>query len=304
MKNRSGSYKKVLFSEVDLKASAPLIENFIDKLMNLYQDKRISDVDFTTIYLLFFIKLKYQKNYLQQFKKPTIINHSPKILDLAGDLILFDEFEKKKLENISGLELFSHFNLKGVPQSVTRAMENWYKGSWNIKLSFKIPSSKTLLKEQAENKRILTLIIDKEKITSLILGKRDPLSFAIHDLMHADQFFNNPISLKGQLGFYRFIADHFDHPRIKNLLQASPQFKEEFEYVVSDMNAYIIHLLKSFVSCFNRINAEAELLELLETATIPNEIQEKIMNINKDVLSIDDENLLRSFFENNQRYLA
>lgn len=304
MKNRSGSYKKVLLNEVDLKASAPLIESFIDQLMNRYQEKRLSDVDFTTVYLLFFIKLKYQKNYLQQYKKLEDFNDSTKILNLADGLIEFDDFEKKKLENISGLELFTHFNLKGVPKSVARAMEHWYRGLWNIQLSFKIPSSKTLLKTQAENSRILTIIVDKEKITSLILGKRDPLSFAIHDLMHADQFFNNPLSLKGQLGFYRFIADYFDHPSIKKLVEASPQFKNEFEYVVSDMNAYIIHLLKSFVSCFNRIDAEAELVNFLNATQIPGEITDKIININKDSLSIDDEDKIRSFFENNQRHLV
>lgn len=303
MRNRSGSYKKVIFEEVDLKASAPLIESFIEKLLIKYRSNGISDVDFTTIYLLFFIKLKYHKNYLQQFRPIIKNDHHPKILDLALDLIEFDEYEKKKLENVSGLLLFTHFNLKGMPKSVARAMANWYENKWNIVLSFKIPSSKTLLKEQAQNKRILTLIIDKEKITTLILGKRDPLSFAIHDLMHADQFFNNSISLKGQLGFYQFISEHFDHPSIKDLSLAYPQFKVEFEYVVSDMNAYIIHLLKSFVSCFNRINADEKLELLFNDSKIPNDLKDKILNINRCPISLTDEDLIRNYFENNQGYV-
>lgn len=304
MKNRSGSYKKILFDEINLKAAAPLIESFISKLKIKHQNNLISEVDFATLYLLFFIKLKYQKNFLQQFKEVTHFSNHSKILNLADDLIEFDEFEKKKLENISGYELFTYFNLKGVPKSVARAMENWYLRNWNITLSFKIPSSKTLLKEQAKNKRILTLIVDNQRITTLILGKRDPLSFAIHDLMHADQFFNNPISLKGQLGFYQFVTEYFDHPTLKELRQTSPRFKEEFEYVVSDMNAYIIHLLKSFVSCFNRIDADSKLEEFFHQTKLPNELKDKILNINRSKLSLEDENEIRNYFENNQGYLA
>ncbi len=304
MRNRSGSYKKVLLNEVELKAKAPLIEAFVNKLKTEYESGKLTDQDFTTLYLLFFIKIKYQKNYLQAFKPIQSNTHLPSILDLAEGLIEFDEYEKKKLDKVSGLLLFTHFHLKGVPQSVARAMEHWYLNEWNIVLSFKIPSSKTLLKEQAQNKRILTLIVDQEKMTTLILGKRDPLSFAIHDLMHADQFFNNPISLKGQLGFYQYIAEHFEHPLLKNLVKTSPKFKEEFEYVVSDMNAYIIHLLKSFVSCFNRIDAEKELAQFFDETAIPNELKQKILNINKEILTADDETKIRDFFEQNQGYLV
>ena len=69
MKNRSGSYKKVLFSSEDLKE---LSQNDLIPLMELvkvYESKKLSDCDFTTLYLLFFIRLKSPVNYIQQKNK-------------------------------------------------------------------------------------------------------------------------------------------------------------------------------------------------------------------------------------------
>lgn len=303
MKNRSGSYRKVLFDESILMANRELILKFITTLKERFENQLINEIDFTTIYLLFFIKLKYQKNYLQRFKTSNETIVSSDLIQICEGLIEFDEYEKSKLKNIDGLTLFTSFNLKGLPQSVCRAMSNWYLGKWDIVLSFKIPSSKTLLKQQALNKRILTLIVDEKRITTLILGKRDPLSFAIHDLMHADQFFNNPISLKGQLGFYKYINDILDNPKLNQLLDSSPLFKEEFEYVVSDMNAYIIHLLKSFVSCFSRIEADETLKEILEQTKMPQDLLENISKINQQALSEKQEFDIRNYFEQNQGYI-
>ncbi len=297
MKSRNGSYKVILLSEDELSSNQDLIYTFVDKLFSKYNDGSISDKDTATLYLLFFLKLKYKRNYFQQFKKLPESPTQESIFIKARELILFDQFEREKLGHISGLDLFRGFNLKGVPKSVCRAMENWYSNKWDIVLAFDIPSSKNLLKLQAQNKRVLTLIVDKLRVTTHILGKRDPLSFAIHDLMHADQFFNNPISQKGQLGFYKLILQFYSNDHLLNLLSNNPSFKREFEYVVSDMNAYIIHLLKSLVSTFDRIDKTSELKKLLASSNVSDDLISMILNINNHKLTNDEENSLRYFFE-------
>jgi hypothetical protein len=181
-------------------------------------------------------------------------------------------------------------------------MENWLLNKWDIVLSFKIPNSYELLKLQTENKRVLTLIVDSKKVETHILGVRDPLSFAIHDLMHADQFFNNRESQIGQLGFYKFIYTQYKYSQLQELCESNQVFNHEFEYVVSDMNAYIIHILKSFKSCFTRAAAELTLKNILLEAKIPSEISELIMNLNISPLPIADELKLKNYFESLQGF--
>ena len=304
MKNRSGSYKKVLFSSEDLKE---LSQNDLIPLMELvkvYESKKLSDCDFTTLYLLFFIRLKSPVNYIQQKnKKFTFDPDHKKLLQLIPDSFQLSPWEKEKLAQISGPDLFLNFNLKGIPLSVNRAMFNWYQKNWNIVLSFSVPTSDELLILQAQNSRVLTLIVDPKKIAKLILGVRDALSFALHDLMHADQFFNNPISQKGQLGFYNFILEFQKNEKLKILKINNSIFQNDYEYVISDMNAYIIHLLKSLKSCFTKIDAEETLFQLLQEALMPKTIVDLIKKINKVELTIEEELEIKNYFESNQEIL-
>lgn len=305
LKNRSGSYKKLLFDDTQLRVIAPLLSPIIKRLKTDYLNDLLSPQDFTTLYMLLFVRTKFQTNYIQFHKKQLTksLSSTQSIDQLLAKYVELNDFEKIKLKNITACDLFQRANIKGLPLSVNRCMSNWYYGSWNIELMFKIPTSVELLKLQAKNKRALTVIVDDKKLSSYILGKRDPLSFVIHDLMHADQFFNNQISQKGQLGFYQMI-DETPYPNeLCELLKNNHEFKESFEYVISDMNAYIIHLLKSFKSCFSRINREDIFYQYLGVANIPENIILAIKKINQEILSESEENLIRHFFENKQDYL-
>lgn len=298
MKNRLGSYKSIQLDLGALQLARPQIEFSISELLKSYKAGLLSDQDFTTLYLLLLLRIKHPKNYLQIFSKSKCIVKNKSLFDLLPASIELSEEEKIKYQSMDGLHLFLSCHLKSIPSSINRAMINWYNGNWNIVLSFKIPSSKNLLKLQAENKRVLTLIVEKEKLSTHILGKRDALSFALHDLMHADQFFNNNISLKGQLGFYRFIYKNYEHSELSQLLAMDKNFHQEFEYVVSDMNAYIIHLLKSFKSCFSRANREDLLVNFLTDSSIPDNIIKLIMLLNNHIISPEEEMILKDFFEN------
>jgi hypothetical protein len=65
----------------------------------------------------------------------------------------------------------------------------------------------------------------------------------MHDLIHADHFYFDNHCYEGQLGFYGLMErtlTYFDLTHEK--------FAAEFDYVISDMNAYAIHLLKCLKS--------------------------------------------------------
>lgn len=302
MKNRNGSYKKLLLSESSLEAVRPFLQANLKVLSALAP----SEQDFTTLYILLYLRLRSPKNWLQT--KKSLSQEKVKalpLLSLIPESMMLTAWEKEKLKDVSGHQLFSEFALKGIPESVHRAMVNWYEGKWKIKMLEHIPSSRELLKLQVQNTRCITLMTAPEKCAQLVFGSRDPLSFVLHDLMHADQFFSQDISLKGQLGFYSLINCVYDKSETKELLKSDPDFKKEFEYVASDMNAYVIHLFKCLKSSIYRTNQSEPYFQNLLSWWNMNE-EEKISSqkLNTPDFSDSDELLLKNFFETRQEILS
>jgi hypothetical protein len=209
-------------------------------------------------------------------------------------------WEKEKLQNVSSEELFLNYNLRGVPEAVNRTMINWAQAKWDLQLLTYIPIPRELLKLQVKKCRCITLITSPLEIDQLVFSARDPLSFVIHDLQHADQFFSHEESLKGQLGFYYLINEIYDRPEIKKSLKENNQFKNEFEYVVSDMNAYVIHLFKSLKSAFAKLDSDLVnplFPQLINWWDMPTEVHEASRKLNTPEFSHSDEINLKTFFE-------
>jgi hypothetical protein len=297
MKNRSGSYKTVLISEDLLIENRQIISTQIKSIKNYYAEKKLTPQEFTTLFIFIFLKILHQKNYLQKHSK-SILNSSRSILEIAPPEIQFTNWEKEKLQGINCKDLFLHFNLKSIPKSIHRTIINWINHKWNLALLFHIPTPFELLEFEANNQRVITAICDEKKCSSLIFNKRDPLSFVLHDLMHADQFFNNPISVNGQLGFYKKIFSNYHFNPLQKLLREDKKFKDEFDYVVSDMNAYVIHLLKCFKSAFTRAGADDILMGLCQKMGMNQEQLLAMENLNMNSFSTESEKILCLFFEN------
>ena len=304
MKNRNGSYKKIFLTPDELSPHRDFLASNIAAL----KTHSLSEADFTAFYILLYLRIKHPKNWLQKKSQvrsleinvsslgTNILTHLPESFNLTN-------WEKEKLKDVTTFTLFSSYNLKGIPDSINRTMVNWYLGFWKIKMLEYIPSSRKLLRLQVENTRCITLITDPDALTSLVLETRDPLSFVLHDLMHADHFFSHSESLKGQLGFYHLLNSIYDQPQLKKVLSDDQQFKKEFEYVASDMNAYVIHLFKCLKSACERIsdNLENRLFSsMLDWWNMTAEETACALKLNTPHFSLDDELMLKKFFENNQ----
>lgn len=303
MKNRQGSYKKVLMAESFLAPHRHTLIKNIDALL----ERGLSPFELCTLYILLFLRVRHQKNWLQKKEKFTPSVSGKKLLDLIPESFQLTQWEKQKLEGISAVELFQYFNLKGIPLAVNRTMVNWAQGTWKIEVLTHIPSPRELLRMQVKNTRCITLTVKHEEIDQLVLSSRDPLSFVLHDLHHADHFFNSEYSLKGQLGFYSLVDKVYDQPLLKKSLREDSQFKSEFDYVVSDMNAYVIHLFKCFKSAFTRTDEKLETKvfpELLEWWQMPLEAKSAAHKLNTPDFQEEDETHLRLFFENSQEIFA
>lgn len=297
MKNRQGSYKKVLIAEGLL---GPHRDSLI-KNVNALTQNDLSPFEICSLYILLFLRIRHPKNWLQ--KKSHFKNASceKKILDFIPESFHLNDWEKEKLKDLSLIDLFSHYNLKGIPQAVNRTMMNWHSGLWSIVLLTYIPGPRELLRMQVANSRCVTITTDPEEIDKLVLSSRDPLSFVLHDLHHADHFFNNTESLKGQLGFYRLVEKIYDQPQLKQTMKSDRQFKSEFDYVVSDMNAYVIHLFKCFKSAFIKSDKESNndlFSQIIYWWDMPKHVSQSAYRLNTPDFNQADEDHLRVFFEN------
>lgn len=299
MKNRSGSYKKVLIAEGLLGPQRITLTKNIELITHL----PISNFELCTLYILLFLRVRHPKNWLQKKSNYHSTANEKKLLDFIPLEFNLTDWEKEKLKDVSFHDLFKFYNLKGIPLAVNRTMTNWGHGLWKIELLTHIPSPRELLRMQVHNTRCITLTTKPEDIDRLVLSARDPLSFVLHDLHHADHFFNQDDSLKGQLGFYSLVESIYDRPLLKKTLKEDKQFKLEFEYVVSDMNAYVIHLFKCLKSAFNRTDAQKIdplFPQLLGWWNMPEEERHAALKLNTPDFNSADELCLRHFFENSQ----
>lgn len=292
MKNRSGGYKKVLFNTQELASFGGKLESSLNDLLRL----DLVDYDQCSLYILLFLRLRHKKNWLQQ--KLPLPSHTSgaKLLEIIPESFELTEWEKKKLENVTTQTLFSHFNLRGIPGGINRAMTNWSEGLWNIVLLDYIPSSKKLLGFQAQKKRCVTIITKKDQINKLVLEARDPLSFVLHDLDHADHFFSNREILHGQLGFYQKSLEIYDLAFLENHRKENASFEHDFNYVVSDMNAYVVHLAKCLKASFTNHNLEGFQEILLHWKCTSLET-EAFARLNTPCFSSVDETIIKNFFE-------
>ncbi|MDD4974050.1 MAG: hypothetical protein PHY93_06845 [Bacteriovorax sp.] len=305
MKSRNGSYKKILIDSKTLKAHGLVLRANIDALKKL----SLSPQEFITLYLLLFLRIKHPKNWIQKKSKSLINeneneNFGPELLSYIPESFALNDWEKEKLKGVTAFTLFSLYNLKAIPESINRTMIHWFLGYWSIEMLEHIPTPRELLRLQVKNTRCITVITDPNEIDSFVLETRDPLSFVLHDLMHADQFFSQIESQKGQLGFYQLINSIYDQPDLRNLLKTDANFKKEFEYVASDMNAYVIHLFKCLKSSISRIDKEKVFFDNLLIWWKMNE-EEKIASHKLSTPHFNqlDEMILKTFFENNQEIL-
>lgn len=301
MKNREGSYKKILFTKESLIAEGELLASHLNLLRKI--KTQLSDFEFCTLYILTFLRIRHSRNWLQQKSYFSTENNERKMLTFLPEEFHLSVWEKNKLFGVSFRILFQCFNLKGIPLAVNRTMLNWDLGLYRIFLLNYIPLPRELLRLQVQKARCVTLLLEKDEINELVLSSRDPLSFVLHDLHHADQFFSQEKSLQGQLGFYFLLNKIYDFSAIKKMLTTDSQFRREFEYISSDMNAYVVHLFKCLKSTLLRVDSRYStslFLQLLDWWNMPHWTQEAACRLNTPCFTGDDEKMLNDFFENAQ----
>jgi hypothetical protein len=256
--SRAGRFKKKLVPEGFLEKEAPVIQDQMTPVIDKYQQNIITAAEFTAVYILTVLAHRLPGTWLgsKRSEKLTPDHALPMLLSELN--IPLEENIKKRISSFSTVgELFQNFAFKSTPLTVNRSVLNWSRGEYGLELMFRIPSPREVLNQQKKGRRCVTVILEKERAKKFILGERDALGFSMHDLIHADHFYHNNQCYQGQLGFYGLLdfcmsQNHFDE-HLKN-----PAFEAEFEYLIADMNAYAIHLLKCFKSALTHYHEKGE----------------------------------------------
>lgn len=255
----------------------PLLEAKMAPFLDSYRAREISDYELTAIFILTSLSLRYPGSWLGAKCPSHNIEHN---LTMKFPDLNLEPNIRRRLEEVENLgELFSNFALKSTPKTVNRALLQWSNGSYPLELMFRIPTPSEVLSQQKMGRRCLTVLTDSPKTTQFILGERDYLSFTMHDLIHADHFYFHPHSYQGQLGFYGLLdygikEAHFD------LFLKNKNFKDEFEYLISDMNAYAIHLLKCLKAAILHYYSEGDFYEWIYKLNPEKEVTNALVELN------------------------
>lgn len=279
--SRAGRFKKKLVSEHALIAEAIPIQAKVAPFLDLFSSGKINQAEFTACYLLVYLSHRFPGAW------PGSKRSSIKVAGLPWrDLpFTFEPNIVKRLTNVDSLfEIFENFALKSTPLAVNRAMIEWSRGNYGLELMFRIPQPHEVLAQQKTGRRCVTTITDS-RISKYILGERDALSFTMHDLIHADHFYYHSGCYEGQLGFYNLLDKKFSYFDLTN-----EAFASEFEYLIADMNAYAIHLMKCLKSAmihyFNQdyfngwldgLNPPMAMYALNSAAYVPEEMDAEIL---------------------------
>lgn len=221
-----------------------------------FQNGTISPAEFTAIYIIIVLAHRNPGTWLGAKRLETVTPTHNLNYSLEHLISSFEPNIQRRLMGFKTIgEVFQSFAFKATPLSVNRSILGWSNGQYGLELMFRIPSPAEVLNQQKQGRRCVTVILDKNRASKLILGERDALGFCMHDLIHADHFYHNNHTYVGQLGFYGFLdfcmnQNHFDE------LLKTEKFESEFEYLIADMNAYAIHLMKCFKSALIHYHSE------------------------------------------------
>lgn len=201
---------------------------------------------------------------------------------------------QKLSKEISFAEFLRTVRIKPLPAVAQKAMHYIFTKKYPITVLDYEPTPRELLQIQCEGRRIITFKNDYRAWPNQKFGHRDPLSFWLHDCIHAEHFFSQPENFVSQLGFYKFVADAYKAECWPKLVD-HPAFEGDFSYLISDMNSHPLHLFKT-LKAITDIHFKEQSLSIWEQVILScfgsTEELNALRNLNTAYFSDDDCNAL------------
>lgn len=254
---RRGKFKKVLASVEELQLEAPLLAARLKTLRELNLPQPL----YAALWTLHYLRVRHPRGWWGAHRKDAVCAHDFDIPWTEIPSFDWNDEERELLLRYPTLGLlFSHRAFRATPEPVHRALLSMSTGAYPLVLMDRVPTVAEVLAQQTQGKRCVTLFHQEAWLSKMILGERDPLSFAFHDLIHADHFFHANSERLGQIGFYRQI-DRLHREGVLNEWLACEKFPDQLEYLMADMNSHPLHLWKCFKAICH-MNRTPETVEL------------------------------------------
>ncbi len=302
--SRAGRFKKKLVSEENLLSEAPVIVGKLAPFLERRTQGKISEAEFTAIYLVIYLSTRFPFHWLGA-RQETPVAEAHVLPITLGEMreagIHFEESINRKLSPQTSLgELFNTYAFKSTPRSVNRSIVQWSNNKYSLVSMNRIPTPLEVLDQQRQSKRCVTTLLKESQLSRYVLGERDPMSFTMHDLIHADHFFFDNHCYKGQMGFYKALWKASSEKVFETALNHEA-FRNEFEYVIADMNAYCVHLMKCLKSAILHYHENGHLIfkHMVDSWEMDLLTRAAFDNLNTEKFKSPEETLLiQAFFDN------
>lgn len=153
------------------------------------------------------------------------------------------KWPKSLPSDMSLTEFLQKVRIKAVPEPVLESLYSILQVDYPIDVITHIPSPQEILQKQISGRRIVSFNENFSSWPEFFVSERDYLGFILHDLMHAYHFFKTNKNQQGQRGFYLLMQSLLNEDSLTTLLQT--KFNSDFDYMIADMNAHPLHLLKT-----------------------------------------------------------
>lgn len=261
--SRPGRYKHQLVSEDFFSEWAPSFSAFFRELQEQRQKKIISDSEMVTLGVISMLAARMPQAFEKNGQK--VLWREPsaswKICQLIEQFqkynlptSAFEKFKDSLNENV--FQWIQTIRFRGIPEAGRQGLLNWIQGHYPLILCLYIPTPDEVFQWQKKGQRCVSFFLSPEDLCTT-KNHRDTLSFIIHDLIHADEFYRDPARKKQQIGFYGWIERLEEVAWVQKMKQNNVEFVEKWDYLRSDMNSYCGHLLKTVHSVLEQTrNAE------------------------------------------------
>jgi hypothetical protein len=290
--SRAGRFKKRLVGPEALQKEAPILHQRISLLRTWLESNEISDKEFVALSIIATLSYRFPNSW-PGARRSALLETSSLTFPMTR---VPWEIESNVRQRLAGFptigEVFNHFSLRSVPLSVNRSILSWGQGNYKLRLFFHIPKPQEVLAQQVLGERCVTVLAKESEISKYILGERDHLGFTLHDLIHADHFFHENQHHRGQINFYRLLQNGLGKGAFLKALE-DENFEREFEYLISDMNAYPVHLMKCLKAALIHYSKDSKnyFLDWLKGNHFSVELEDALKNLNTpayDALREDD----------------
>lgn len=290
---RAGRFRHRLLDDEFLKNHSPLAFEVVQKFVPLWKDKTLSDVEMAALYIFVFSFLRRPKDFLGGVHNQSLDHTgasckqtSSQIMNMLRDQLPSSLKDQKSLQRMHSskpfVEHFCSLSWRSIPLSVGQSLCAWSSGRYDLRLLTDIPSPGDVLSMQAQGQRCISMLLEKDQICHFVEEGRDVLGFIIHDLIHADHFFADPIKAHAQIFFCQKLLTVRGLPQIETMLKADPLFRNEFHYLMSDMNSVPLHLLKTLKAILLGFYKRRENTDM--TAPLSGPAEQEFLALFQDVL--------------------